>query len=694
MNKRTDQGSILRWLVLISWVLLVSLLAIWGDLSLCGRLVLPLDDSYIFLQYAHNAANGNLLQYQAGMPVSTGASSLLYQTILIPFALVFTGDALVWVAFLLGVLTLFACGALLWRGFRNILGETTAYAAGLIAVMMGPVVWLSLSGMDGGLFMLCMVLALCGYSAWIRGKSSVLLWLGLALVTLCRSEGIAVWGITVLALAFLHQRGSRLPWHPLMVLAPVLWLAQGLLYSALTGVFVPMSMLSKSPWLRDYTIMDRFSQAASFFFYAIKSVLLGMGAEDAFPSANMVTSAGFLLPPLTLLLAIVGVIRRVYVKNRLHPALLALLWLLALVSATSLFTPYHRHWSRYLIPALVLLAPGMALGLRVLGRMFGAVKNRFSSTVVWGVALAVCLLVGDVLFISIYPRNARDIAAQHVEAAGFLSGRHEIILTHDVGALAYYDAGIIVDMEGLVSPQMAVLSNAGKGALWEELYRQPRGKRPTVFAGYPEVMGLPEAGILDKKIWSVTLPRLSIAGWNPYEIWTLKWVDWESKDFAISNHLLELSGKGSNVEDELDVGYLKSEAEHQMRRELRDPEVGMVTAAQLSYPTGDYVSGSFRDAGRLLVGKTEFALKAQPGYRHQLVLRVNNEFEAEVSINGLNLGKLTGGNALASGEFADISLELPTELDNAGMMNVELDCDDNGARAPKVFHVFLVKQQK
>ena len=49
-----------------------------------GRLSLPLDDAFIYFQYARQAAAGHFLQYNIGDMPTAGATSLLYMLLLVP----------------------------------------------------------------------------------------------------------------------------------------------------------------------------------------------------------------------------------------------------------------------------------------------------------------------------------------------------------------------------------------------------------------------------------------------------------------------------------------------------------------------------------------------------------------------------------------------------------------------------------
>src|SRR5262249_13773441 len=66
-------------------VALVAARAISEVCSKVGHSAAPLDDAYIHFQYARAIAEGHPLRFQAGEPISSGATSLLWPAILAPF---------------------------------------------------------------------------------------------------------------------------------------------------------------------------------------------------------------------------------------------------------------------------------------------------------------------------------------------------------------------------------------------------------------------------------------------------------------------------------------------------------------------------------------------------------------------------------------------------------------------------------
>ncbi|MYI63199.1 MAG: hypothetical protein F4105_16405, partial [Gemmatimonadetes bacterium] len=80
MNAIRREWAIL-WGLALLWLLVfvASMLYHTG-----GRLALPLDDSFIYFQYARQAAQGHFLEYNTGAEPTAGATSLLYTLLLVP----------------------------------------------------------------------------------------------------------------------------------------------------------------------------------------------------------------------------------------------------------------------------------------------------------------------------------------------------------------------------------------------------------------------------------------------------------------------------------------------------------------------------------------------------------------------------------------------------------------------------------
>ncbi|MGH7268842.1 MAG: hypothetical protein ACREJ3_00290, partial [Polyangiaceae bacterium] len=76
-------------------------------LAKTGHAAAGLDDAYIHFQYARAIAEGHPFRFQAGAPITSGATSILWPALLAPFwALGARGESIVWVAWALSFLAL------------------------------------------------------------------------------------------------------------------------------------------------------------------------------------------------------------------------------------------------------------------------------------------------------------------------------------------------------------------------------------------------------------------------------------------------------------------------------------------------------------------------------------------------------------------------------------------------------------
>gem|GEM_PF-3482092 len=245
--------------------------------------LLPLDDAYIFVRYAQQAARGRPWQWNAG-EASTGASSALWSWLLVPPHWV-SGDLAVWSRWSrwMGVASLWALGLAAARALRAArLPDPWPLAGGLCLVWSGPIGFGATAGMESAANAALLVLACSLWMESLRGCErgedgaaaaecrevwsaggggapalaitqhrlswrSARVWalVAIAALPLARPENGA---LTLLA-ALVLLGGRRLPW-PRWTGAAVL--APGVLLAGcnwwVTGMFEPAGALAKS-WL-------------------------------------------------------------------------------------------------------------------------------------------------------------------------------------------------------------------------------------------------------------------------------------------------------------------------------------------------------------------------------------------------------------------------------------------------------------
>jgi hypothetical protein len=237
--------------------------------------MLALDDAYIFVRYAQQAARGRPWQWNTG-ELSTGATSTLWTLLLLPPHWI-SGKLAVWSSWSrwMGVASLWALGLTAVRALRVArLPAPWPLVGGLCLVWSGPVGFGAVAGMEsaGNAALLVLAAALWTESLWGPGTAPA--WRGArvwapvatALLPLARPENGALTLLAALAMLVRGDAGrrsggdegdegdgarsaGRLPWPrwcgvavliPGMTLALCDWLA--------TGSFTPAGAVAKS-WL-------------------------------------------------------------------------------------------------------------------------------------------------------------------------------------------------------------------------------------------------------------------------------------------------------------------------------------------------------------------------------------------------------------------------------------------------------------
>jgi hypothetical protein len=427
-------------LLLAAGALVPLLLFLAAERRIAGAAGLPLDDSWIHLHFARNLAEGAGFAYNPGAPVA-GSTAPLW-TLLLGLAFALGGPSLLLVK-ALGVAATLAA-ALLARA--AVVGWGASPAAGTAAALAllaaGPMVWASLSGMEVPLAAALVAGALAADSR----RREVLAAALAALAPLARPEA----GVFTALLALARPSRRRLAVFAILTATA---LAPAVAFSLATvGLPVPATAAAKveggllgllagarEPWHR---------------------LLVERPAEFALDWVRWLWTTHWLLP-LALVPALVVVWRR-------HGAGLGLpaLALVAHPVAMALLAPYRGpgfqegRYSTHLLPlAFVVLAA--ALGPRWNPR-------RTATAAVW-LALALIALLPAA---ERYGWAVQNINAMQVHLGRWvdrhLPARARLAL-NDVGAIAYLSRREVIDLMGLVTPEVLPYRRRGERGVIEFL---------------------------------------------------------------------------------------------------------------------------------------------------------------------------------------------------------------------------------
>jgi len=397
----------------------------------------PLDDAWIHAQFALNASQGRLLQYEVGTP-SSGSTSPLW-SLLEGAALRLVGDPVAAGHGLGVVATVLMVAMAVLLGRR--MGVTGPYllAVPVLLAMRWQVAWGSVSGMEVSLVG-CLLLAwLLVYLSERAGARGLPLWSGVlaGLLFWGRPEGLAAVGIMALDQLYLalSQRevllGGRLRRAAAMLGAWAAVAAPLMAWNAWAGPGIfPQTLYTKS-----------------------EVQTLGRGAWHFFQFLTDLSGAGILWHLFTGA-AVYAALRTLVDRRRRFALAAPTLLLLSWLAGIALLRGSADYYSRYIIPCLPVL---LVLGVDGLRRAAEALRFRGRTAVA---AVGVILLAVEgwpsvAEMAGVYGRDVASVSG-HVVTMGRWARRHlpadALLAMSDVGAMAYFTDNPVVDMRGLVSP--------------------------------------------------------------------------------------------------------------------------------------------------------------------------------------------------------------------------------------------------
>ncbi len=427
LDKTNKPASFLLLLLLIS--LLSGGAYLWASRVSYG-LGFPLDDAWIHQVYARSLGLNGEWAFTPGKP-SAGSTAPLWSLLLA-------------VGYRLGVnhylwtygLGLIFLAGLSWLGmmaFNRLsqAGWRWGLAAGIFLALEWHLVWAAVSGMETTLQACLMLLAL------MLMLNMRPYWLGIGLLI-----GLSLWvrpdGLTLLAPAVLTLLATPASWRERFINGVRLGL----------GVIAPLIPYLYFNWALSGAIFPNtyFAKQAE---YAIelKASLLSRLLEQA---TLPLVGAGVLLLP--------GLIYLLWdsLRCRAWARAAGALWALGYLSLYALRLPVTYQHGRYAIPAMpVYFIWGLA-GLSLLfAKPAQSIANILRKS--WLVSLAAILALFFLLGADAYRTDVGIIESEMVTTARWVAANTEpqaLVAAHDIGALGYFGERQLLDLAGLVSPEV------------------------------------------------------------------------------------------------------------------------------------------------------------------------------------------------------------------------------------------------
>lgn len=394
----------------------------------------PLDDAWIHQVYARNLADTGKWLF-SGAESSGGSTGPLWSACLAVWY--WLGIHPLWGTYIWGWLLLWSVSSTVMLLYRVIPGDSTpawgSLAAGALTALEWHLVWAAGSGMETLLFTFLVLILLL----LILNTSPTPWWAAGAVSGLCvwiRPGGITLLLVTGTAVVMKERRirgavlgGAAGLGGFLLLFLPYLWFNQ-----QVAGTWWPNTFYAKQAEyaaLRQIPLIARIGK---------------LGIQP-------------LIGPVAVLMPGVGVALWRLVRSRQWPVLLGGIWAGGTILMYSLRLPVTYQHGRYLIPVIPVLILYGWWGMSLWIKARAETGEKFVFTRAWGLSLMSLLLIFWGLGARAYGRDVGVIESEMVRTARWINEHLEediLLGAHDIGALGYFSNRKIVDLAGLVSPDV------------------------------------------------------------------------------------------------------------------------------------------------------------------------------------------------------------------------------------------------
>jgi hypothetical protein len=397
----------------------------------------PLDDAWIHQTYARNWAETGELAYVVGVP-SAGSTAPLW-TLLLSVTYRLQIDQYLW-SMILGAITLALSACLLFRLADRLFPNRSlvSWLVGLACVIEWHLVWAAASGMETLLF-IALALALID-RVWAEASGWIVGVVG-GLLILTRPEGLLLFGLALIVMLIRSGRSGLI----------------GLLKAAVAFAIV----LAPGAYFNLQASGSIFPNT----FYAKQSEY---GELMSSLSIWLTSIGNMLIAPLAggLLLLTPGVIMWVIhnrrdVKQRARWMWwLPLIWIAVHIGVYALRLPVSYQHGRYLLPIIPIV---LLYGIVGTALVFEWIKARRSKPIarllrrVYALTIVIVFMLYIPIGAMAFATDVAIINGEMVAVAQWLDRNtppNASIAAHDIGAIGYFARRPILDLAGLISPEV------------------------------------------------------------------------------------------------------------------------------------------------------------------------------------------------------------------------------------------------
>jgi hypothetical protein len=428
-NKKYSLFMNKYWLLILGGVI-VQLIYLGFSFKNFG-IGFSLDDSWIHQTYARNLVEYGGWYFIPGV-TSAGSTSPLWTLLLTPGHIFRNDFYYYWTFFISGILFI-GSSIIFQRLFEKISGKTTKYPwAGFLFLLEWHLVWSANSGMETILFIFIILTVFYILLSKVN-KNIWLLWFLLGVVIFVRPDGITLLGPYVLISLVHFSKGRNFSLKNLcfgMLFVACFVILYGLFNQHLSGEVLPNTFFAKQA---EYQIL--YSKPLYLRFWEMFQVSL--------------TGSGILLLP--------GYLYYFYrsIKERKWEILSAYMWFFGYLLIYAIRLPATYQHGRYVIPTIPIYLIFSVIGIYLLfqGPMAKRKLIEFGYKVSILAVLVIFFLIGG----RAYAEDVAIIESEMVATATWINENLRpdvVIAAHDIGALGFFANRKIIDLAGLISPEV------------------------------------------------------------------------------------------------------------------------------------------------------------------------------------------------------------------------------------------------
>jgi hypothetical protein len=390
----------------------------------------PLDDSWIHQTYARNLAQRGEWAFRPGI-VSAGSTAPLW-SVLLTLGFLLRLSPYLWTYFL-GALTLFALAILCEWAVRKLVDNYRPRFpwVGIFIAFEWHLAWAAMSGMETLLHGLIVTTVL----VLLMTNSRRFLTLGLltGVAVWVRPDGLTLLGPAILTILFIEPdaRARATALGRFLIGFGSIFVPYLLFNLAVGGAPMPNTFYAKQAEYASWQELSIFTRLGQMFL----QLLVG--------------------PSLVLLPGVIGWLGR-SIKQRAWGSIAALIWCMGYLALYVSRLPVYQH-GRYIMPAMPVffLFGLLAFAEFDAGNMFSG--RHWLVQTIWRASAAMLAFSFIFLGALTYARDVGFIESEMVVTAKWVAKnlpQDELIAAHDIGALGYFDTHELIDLAGLVSPEV------------------------------------------------------------------------------------------------------------------------------------------------------------------------------------------------------------------------------------------------